>query len=103
MEPNRTVDGQAIRYSLNGVSITGVSVEVTGSPCSGKGSDWMYSYGIYIFILMKRTIGRIDCSVSVKVSKYQMPEPVAVALCVARVPLASGRDFGQESDQGGSE
>ena len=38
-----------VRYSLNGVSITGVSVEVTGSPCSCKGSNWMYLYDNYIY------------------------------------------------------
>ena len=52
--------------SDTGVSITGVSVEVTGSPCSCKGSDWMDLYGVYIFILIKGQSD--DCSVSVKVS-----------------------------------
>ena len=47
-----------VRYSLNGVSITGVSVEVTGSPCGCKGSDWMYLYGIYIYIYINEENNR---------------------------------------------
>ena len=54
----------------------------------------------YLYVLIKGQSD--DCSVSVKVSRsVKSPEPVAVVL--SESSTASGRDFGQESDQGGSE
>ena len=81
-------------------SVTPDSVEVTRIFLQLQGIR-LDVFVWYLYILIKGQSD--DCSVSVKVSRSVNRQSLWRLHCVARVPLASGRDFGQESDQGGSE